>query len=140
MTRPASRRQFMDRLGAAQRNDVWAWCAVDEDGRKVYLSLWSDMHAVRDGDRASYIVQESWWGIDQETGSATPARSDHDEMLAKIFDDGYEAFGYVIEAEDPNVQPRSIARTKTSFVFELELVRRPDGTILGYPMRRIEVT
>ncbi len=139
MTRPTNRRQLMDRLGATQRNTVWAWCAVDEDGRKVYLSLWSDMHAVRDGKRASYIVQEPFWGIDEETGSVAPARSDHDEKLTKVFDDGYEVFGYVIEAEDPSAQPRSIARTKTSFVFELELERRPDGTILGYPLRRIEI-
>ena len=127
----------MDRLGAKQRNTVWAWCAVNEDERKVYLSLWSDMRSGRDGERTSYVVQESWWGM--ESGAPSPARLDHDEKLAKVFDDEFAAFGYVIEAEDPEVQPRSIATIKTSFVFELELERQDDGTVLGYLLSRIEV-
>ncbi|MCA9296256.1 MAG: hypothetical protein KC983_07050 [Phycisphaerales bacterium] len=131
----------MKRLNATQRNDVWSWCAIDDDGRRVYLSLWSDMRAFRDGDgdRASYIVQEASWGNDPSTGTVSPARADHDEKLARVFDDGYEAFGYIIETDDPAATPRSITRTKTSFIFQLELERKPD-MILGYPTKRIEVT
>jgi hypothetical protein len=30
----------MQHLGAKQRNVVWSWCAVNDEERKVYLSVW----------------------------------------------------------------------------------------------------
>jgi hypothetical protein len=139
MTKPENRSQLMSYLGATQRNTVWSWCAVNEAERKVYLSVWTDFR----GDHAnngkkSYIIQEPHWGIDQGRTSPSPARNDHDEKLSKIFESGYEAFGYFIEVRDPKAVPREIEKTKTSFVFSLELERLPDGRIIGYPLDRID--
>lgn len=73
MPKLENRSQLVDYLGAHQRNVVWSWCAVDEDERKVYFSLWSDTRSRRDGQRESYLVQEPDWGIVTETGRASPA-------------------------------------------------------------------
>jgi hypothetical protein len=133
----ASRSQMMDYLGATQRNVVWSWCAVNHEERKVYLSLWSDTHQKHADGRVSYIVQEPDWGM--EKGFASPARVDHDEKLALVFDQGYEAYGYVIVPKDPGQHPRQIAETRTGFVFALSLERLDDGTVLGYPTSRINL-
>jgi hypothetical protein len=139
MSRLENRSQLMAYLGATQRNAVWSWCAVDEENKKVYLSVWTDTSKKRDGKRVSYLIQEPYWGIDENTSARSPARNDHDEKLSMIFDEGYEAYGYFIEAKDTTADPREIESTKTSFIFELELERLDDGSIIGYPLRRIEI-
>lgn len=137
MANLTSRAQMMDYLGAEQRNPVWAWCAVNMQERKVYLSLWSDTRAKRDGERISYLVQEPHWGT--EKGGLSAARRDQDEKLAMVFDQGFEAYGYVIVAKDQGQEPRQIAETLTGFVFALTLERSADGTVLGYPTSRINL-
>ena len=64
---------------------------------------------------------------------------DQDEKLALIFNEGYEAYGYFIEAKDSKANPREIESTSTSFIFSFELERQQDGSILGYPKARIEI-
>ena len=140
MARLENRLQLMDYFGAKQRNTVWSWCGVNEEERKVYLSVWTDFrgdHA--NNGRKSYIIQEPHWGIDNGRSSPSPARNDHDRKLAKIFEEGYEAFGYFIEVKDRKAEPREIKHTKTSFIFSLSLDRLSDGRIIGYPIQRIEV-
>ena len=138
--RPDNRSQLMSYLGAEQRNTVWSWCAVNEEEKKVYLSVWQDTRKKREGDdKASYLIQEPWWGVKEETGSRSAARNDHDEKLFKIFDEGYEPYGYFVVAKDVNADPREIEKTKTSFIFSLDLKRLPDGTIICYPIDRIEI-
>jgi hypothetical protein len=61
----------MEYLGAKQRNVVWSWCAVNDEERKVYLSVWLDTAKKRDGQRLSYIIQEPDWGV-EEGGSMSP--------------------------------------------------------------------
>ena len=139
MARLENRSQLMEHLGAKQKNTVWSWCAVNEEEHKVYLSVWTDTRAKRDGVRVSYVIQEPDWGIDQHTGSKSPARKDQDEKLALIFDEGYEVYGYFIEAKDTSANPREIASTSTSFIFSFDLERQVDGVILGYPKARIEI-
>src|SRR5258706_11690705 len=139
MARFTSRTQLMDYLGAKQRNVVWSWCAVNDEERKVYFSLWSDFREKRDGGRVSYLVQEPNWGIDANTGSKSAARKDHDEKLDLALVQGYEAYGYIVEAEDKFAEPRKIASTATSFIFQLDLETLQDGSVLGYPTARINI-
>ena len=129
----------MEYLGAKQKNVVWSWCAINDEERKVYLSVWLDTAEKRNGARLSYVIQEPDWGVDEASGALSPARKDHDEKLALVFEHGYEPYGYFIEAKDRSARPRQIGDTKTGFVFLLELERLPNGTILGYLKRRIEV-
>lgn len=134
-----SRQALMESLGAKQRNTVWSWCAVNDEERKVYFSVWLHTHAKRDGVRPSYIIQEPCWGIDAQTGTRAAARNDHDEKLALVFEQGYQAFGYFIKAKDTQAEPKEIEETLTSFVFSFELEKQSDGTILGYPKTRINL-
>ena len=110
MARFTSRTQLMDYLGAKQRNVVWSWCAVNDEEKKVYFSLWSDMRKKRDGARVSYLIQEPNWGVDPKNGSESAARKDHDEKLVLALERGYEAYGYVVEAEDTGVESRKIEK------------------------------
>jgi hypothetical protein len=139
MPRFTSRAQLMDYFGAKQRNVVWAWCAVNDEEKKVYFSLWADRREKRDGTRVSYVVQEPHWGIDPASSSMSPARRDHDEKLSLAFEHGYESYGYLVEAKDPKASPRQIESTVTSFIFQLQLEKQPDGTVLGYPTARINL-
>ena len=130
----------MSYLGAEQKNTVWSWCAVNEKEQKVYLSVWEDTRQKRNGDdKPSYLIQEPFWGVNEETGAKSAARNDHDDKLSKIFDEGYESYGYFVVAKDVNSNPREIEKTKTSFVFSLELKKLNNGIIICYLLNRIEI-
>lgn len=138
MSKAENRSQLMDRLGAKQLNPMWSWCAVDEANKKVYFSAWLDMKIKKD-DKLYYILQEPHWGIDPETGKISPARNDQDDKFDLVFNHGYKAFAYFIEAEDVNIVPRSIKSIKTTFIFSLEIEKLDDGSIVGEPLDRINV-
>lgn len=139
MGKPQNRSQLMDYLGATQRNTVWSWCGVDHGGKKVYFSIWTHGQLNQGDGKRTYILQEPQWGIDSASGSVSPARKDHDEKFALVFDEGYEAFGYFIDAKDKNAVPAQIEHTKTSFIVGLDIKRLDDGRIVGSITRRIEI-
>lgn len=136
MAKPANRSQLMDYFGAVQLNTVWSWCAVNESERSVYLSIWTD-HVEKVNGVTTYTLQGPTWGM--ESGRKSAARNDHDEKLSLVFDHGYKAFGYFIEAKDRTAIPREIADIRTSFVIEMQLSKSEDGWVTGTPIRRIEV-
>lgn len=125
-------------FGATQLNTVWSWCAVNEQAKAVYFSVWTD-HIYKTGGDTFYVLQEPHWGLNDETGKSKAARNDQDEKLSLVFDKGYEAYGYFIVAKDTSAVPRQIEETRTSFVMQLQLSRRDDGVVIGLPIRRIEV-
>lgn len=137
MSRPDNRSQLMDRVGAVQLNTVWSWCAVNEKKRQVYFSIWTDNLLKNAGPR-TYKIQEPHWGI-SEQGGKSAARNDQDVKLALVFEQGYEAWGYFIEAKDPTANPREIEKTATSFVVRLALSKRSDGVIAGQMLERVEI-
>ena len=140
MIRNTSRSQLMKRLGAKPQNSDGGWCAVNETERKVFLSVWTDSRGVRSGDNeVSYLVQEPDWGICSETGKKSQTRKRHDENLKKIFEEGYDAYGYFVVPDTTQGDARLIKETKTSFIFSFELARREDGTVLGYPKYRLDL-
>lgn len=140
MAKPENRVQLMEYFGATQKNVMWSWCAVNEEEKGVYLSVWTDNKGdFENNNSQSYILQEPDWGVNSESGSKSAARNDQDEKLSKIFNENYTAFGYFVEAKDKKSIPREIEYTKTSFIFELKLKKLNDGTVIGYPIRRIEV-
>ena len=140
MPKPENRSQLMEYFGAKQKNTVWSWCAINDEQKSIYFSVWTDFrNKLGKKDRDYYIVQEPHWGLNEESGSLSAARKDHDEKLQKAFEEGYATFGYFVEAKDKTAVPREIAHTKTSFVFSLELERLENGAVIGYPLQRIEV-
>lgn len=140
MAKPENRVQLMEYFGATQKNIMWSWCAVNEEEKSVYLSVWTDYKGDFENNNSQcYIIQEPDWGVNPESGSKSAARNDHDEKLSKIFNENYAAFGYFVEAKDKNATVREIEHTKTSFIFELNIKKLSDGTVIGYPTKRIEV-
>ena len=140
MIKNQSRSQLMKRLGAKPQNSDGGWCAVNEAEKKVFLSIWTDSRSKRSGDEEiSYLVQEPEWGICDETGEKSQARKRHDENLNKIFDKGYDAYGYFVVPEKSAGEERKIKETKASFIFSFELAKRDDGTVLGYPRYRLDL-
>src|SRR4051794_28981392 len=115
MSRPENRSQLMTRLGAVQANVVWSWCAVNQEERKVYFSIWTHSVAIHNGFKG-YIIQESDWGIKGEGGKKSAARKDQDAKFALVFEQGYEPYGYFIVAKDRTVIPHQIEETRSSFV------------------------
>lgn len=110
---------------------------MNEEEKKVYFSVWTDLK-LKEGGTTAYVFQRPRWGIDAN-GSVSAARKDHDEKFALVFDKGYEAYGYFIEADDPKADPRAIAETRTGFIFSFDLRREADGTVLGTPKTRINI-
>ncbi len=140
MPKPENRSQLMNYFGAKQKNTVWSWDGINEEEKTIYFSVWTDFrNKLGKKDRNYYIIQEPHWGVNEETGSFSAARNDHNVKLAKAFDEGYKKYGYFVEAKNKNLVPREIANTKTSFVFSLELEKLEDGSVVGYPLQRIEV-
>ena len=137
MSRPENRSQLMDRLGAVQLNTVWSWCAVNEEARRVYFSIWTD-NLLKDAGPTTYRIQGPGWGV-SEQGRKSAARNDQDAKLTLVLEQGYEAWGYFIEAKDPTAHPREIENTATSFVVRLSLSKRSDGTIAGQVLERVEI-
>ena len=137
MARLENRSQMMRHLGAKQANAVGSRCAVNEDDKKVYFSVWADMVEHHKGENR-FMIQEAAWGVD-EAGKKSPARTDHDKKLQLVFEEGYEAFGYFVVAVDPNAEPRQIETTRTSFVMRLELEKLDDGSVVSPLVERIEI-
>ena len=128
----------MERLGAIQVNTVWSWCAVNEKDHKVYFSIWTDsVHKVNGVNQ--YVIQGPEWGVTESGGRRSAARNDQDAKLSLVFDQGYEPYGYFIEAKNPKAEPREIANTLTSFVMRLKLSRRDDGAVIATSLERIEI-
>lgn len=135
MGRAENRSQMMRKLNAKQMNPQWALCAVNEAEKKVYLSVWVDLVGDYKGV-SRYLLQEPNWGA-EEDGTFSKQRMDQNEKMRLIFEDGYDAFGYFVEAVDPDAQPREIKETRTSFVMRLELSKDDDGSIYAVPVERI---
>lgn len=127
----------MVRLGAHQLNTVWSWCAVNEEKRRVYFSIWTD-YLLKDVGPRTYRIQSPHWGV-SELGKKSAARNDQDAKLALVFEKGYEAWGYFIEAKDRAARPREIAHTATSFVVRLVVSARENGDIVGQVVERVEI-
>lgn len=139
MPRLENRSQMMSYLGAEQRNTVWSWCAVNEEERKVYFSMWEDTHSKDHEGNHLYLIQEPDWGVEESTGKKSPARNDHDEKLALVFDSGYQPLGYIVVAKDRTASPREIEETRTGFVFKIDLMRESGGSIRARVVRRINL-
>ena len=137
MSRAQNRLQMMRQLGAKQANTMWSWCAVNEDTKKVYFSVWADMVHKFDGETVA-VIQEPDWGVG-EGGKKSPARNDHDKKLRLVFEAGYEAYGYFVVAVDPKAHPRQIETIRTSFVMHLKLTKLEDGSIVGALVDRVEI-
>lgn len=138
MSRAENRSQMMDKLGAVQLNTVWSWCAVNESEKKVYFSAWVDCKLKIDG-KLHYLIQEPNWGLEESSGTFSPARNDQDVKLRLVFEEAYESYLYFIEAEDPMVHPRSIKAIRTSFVFKADIKRLDSGNVVALPIQRIEL-
>lgn len=138
MPKPANRIQLMRRLGAEQINHVWAWCAANHADKKVYFSVWADNILKGSDGKPRYLIDRE--EPDHRFADRSPARNDRDEKLQLVFDKGYEAFAYFIEAKDPKSERREIKATRTSFVMKVELERLGNGDLIGTPIKRIEVT
>ena len=138
MPKPTNRLQLMKRLGAVQANTVWAWCAVNTAQQRVYFSVWTDHVQQHDG-QTTYLLQEPHWGLDEQ-GRMSPARKDQEEKLALVFDEGFRAYAYFIEAKDRNAPKREIAATRTTFVMQMRLSRTDAGCVVGTPVSREEIS
>ena len=137
MAKPANRSQLMEHFGATQLNTVWSWCAVNEQEKSVYLSVWTD-HVEKIDGVTTYTLQGPAWGVDG-AGRKSAARNDHDQKISLVLDHGYNAYAYFIEAKDRAAIPREIADIRTSFVMEMQLSKSDSGWVTGVPIRRIEV-
>ena len=110
---------------------------IDEDGRKVYLSLWT--HTREEiNNQYRYLVQQEWWGKN-ENGTYGAQRRDHDKLLEKVLKQGYEAYGYCVVAKDRLNPVKEIKKTITSFIFKLRIEQEDNGDIFGYVIDRIEM-
>ena len=122
----------MRKLGAKQKNIVWSWCAVNHDNKRVYLSTWIDK--ITD---EGYILRHA--DHDLLVDPSHPAYKDQAEKFDLIRNEGYEAWGYFIEAEDTTVIPRKIKRTVSGFVIRFDMDFKESGEVIGKMKGREEV-
>ena len=134
-----SRSAFSDKFDADQVNIVQTWAAVNQDAQICYFSAWTNRREKDSEGSLYYVVQEDHWdrGVGHE--NSQPGRNDQDEKFDLVFDQGYSARIYFVDAENVDAMPRSIKSPRTSFFFEVDLIKEP-GRIIAYPNKdgRIE--
>jgi hypothetical protein len=136
----ASRKALMDFLGAEQANTYWAWCGVAHAERKVYFSMWTNTREEKAGV-VTYTVQGPDWGVDDK-GRKNASRSDHDKKLAMVLNDGYEAWGYLIEQDDRAWERDHITKieaTVTNRIYQLRLAVLQDGSVQGVVTNEVQL-
>jgi hypothetical protein len=133
-----SRTTFLDKFGADQVNIVWAWAAVNHAEQICYFSAWTDRREKDNEGLPYYVVQEDHWGRGVGHEKSKLGRNDQDEKFDLVFNHGYSARIYFVDAENVDAVPRSIKNTRTSFVFGVDLIKEPG--IIAYPHKdgRIE--
>ena len=130
MDQQLSREDFLARFGAIQANPVWAWSAVNHEERTSYFSAWIDLRRTDRNGEKYYVVQEPHRGRAESTSGF--GRYDQDTKFDLALNQGYSSRIYFVEAEDTKAELRTIKSTKTSFVFDVVLVKT-DSDIRAYP-------
>jgi 5-methylcytosine-specific restriction enzyme A len=109
---------FCTAIGLPLKNDRWSWSAANDERRRAIFTIWEDRLDQRSRDR----IDLSW--LNDPTRTENGAR-EFRRVMSKVLDEGYEAYGILCEAKDPDAQPRK--RRK----FEREIlvmnVARVDG-------------
>jgi hypothetical protein len=134
-----SRSVFPDKFGADQVDIVQTCAAVNHDTQICYFSAWTNRREKDSEGSLYYVVQEDH--RDRGVGREKPqlGRNDQDEEFDLVFNHGYSARIYFVDAENVDAVPRSINGRRTSFFFEVDLIKEP-GRIIAYPQKdgRIE--
>ena len=95
----------MEYFGAKQKNVVWSWCGINEEEKAVYFSVWTDyVNKFGDKGRRYYTIQEPHWGLNEETGSFSAARNDHDIKLKEL---GLKEQELVLKGREIDIKERT---------------------------------
>ena len=117
-----------------QVNTNWSRTRVNHDERACYFSAWVDQRKTdRNGD-IYYVVRNP--AFRREAPGCPVSEEDQDTRLELVMNQGYSARINFVEAVDANVVPRSIKDTRTSIVFDADLVET-DTEIRAYPQGRV---
>ena len=127
-----SRSTFLDKFDADQVNIVRTWAAVNHDAQVCYFSAWTNRREKDNEGSPYYVVHEDHWdrGVGHEKSKL--GRNEPDEKFDLVFNHGYSARIYFVDAENVDAVPRSIKSTRTSLFFEVDLIKEP-GRIIAYP-------
>ena len=91
------------------------------------MTLWtlsSDIHSVDD------------------KGRKNASRSDHDKKLSLVLNDGYQAWGYLIEQDDRVWERDHITKieaTVTNRIYQLRLAVLQDGSVQGVVTNEVQL-
>ena len=101
--------QFCSELGLPLRNERWSWSAVNETRKQAVFTIWEDRLDLPRRDS----IDLSW--LNDPTRTENGAR-EFVKNMSKVLDEGFDCYGILCEARDPNARPRKRKR------FERELL------------------
>jgi len=90
---------FCRDIGFPLTNERWSWSAANDERRRAIFTIWEDRLDQPMRDR----IDLSWLNdpIRTENGAREFRR-----VMSKVLNEGYEAYGVLCEAKDPNGTPR----------------------------------
>ena len=122
------------RNNTEQSNTNWSKARVNHEERACYFSAWVDQRRTdRNGD-VYYVVRNP--GLNRSASNSPVRKEDQDARLDLVLKRGYSARINFVEAVDGDAVPRSIKDTRTSIVFDADLVKT-DAEIRAYPQGRV---
>ncbi len=127
-----SRTASLDKFDADQVDIVRTCAAVNHDKQICYFSAWTNRREKDNEGSSYYVVQEDYRDRGAGHEKSRLERNEHDEKFDLVFNHGYSARIYFVDAENVDAVPRSIKSTRTSLFFEVDLIKEP-GRIIAYP-------
>lgn len=91
--------RFCTSIGLPLRNERWSWSAVNDHRKRAIFTIWEDRLEQNSRDR----IDLSW--LNDPTRTENGAR-EFVRVMSKVLNDGYEAYGILCEARDPQARPR----------------------------------
>lgn len=94
---------FCSRLGFPLTNERWSWCAVNAERRQALFTVWED----RLEPPSRTLIDFTW--LNDPARTELGAR-EFRRVMARVLNDGFDAYGILCEARDPEAHPRKRKR------------------------------
>lgn len=94
---------FCSHIGFPLTNERWSWCAVNEGRRQAVFTVWED----RLEPPSRTMIDFTW--LNDPARTELGAR-EFRRVMARVLDDGFDAYGILCEAVNPEAHPRTRKR------------------------------
>lgn len=111
-----NRSQLFKDLNVTPSNVQWSWCAKNISLKRAVFTLWEDLEK----------SNQTWLIYDVDEFYKKAGYYDQKRTIDLAISEGFELYGIVCVAKDPEADKRSITEIKDDFVHQLEFIDKGD--------------